>query len=104
MMMAHYFFFMAEVNLCIFFCTAGVFAKLTKKECDWGNYDKHPFASNFAAFVYPICKWICIKYDHHYIPAIWIQSLVSMISPITYFYTLLNLGEYEWINMFTLLD
>ena len=97
MMMAHYFFFIAEVNRCIFFCTAGIFAKLTKKECDWGNYDKHTFASNFAAFVYPILAWVCIKYDHHYIPAIWFQSLVTIISPITYFYTLVNLGEYDWI-------
>ena len=85
---------MSLVNQLTFFCIACIFAKLTKIESDWGGeHEQHPPLVKFRQFIFPIISWLHIKSNHHYTLNISIQSIVTMISPITYFYTIAKPGK-----------
>ena len=92
-MIAHYLFFLSLVNQFTFFCIACIFAKLTKIESDWGEHEQHPPLVKFRHFMFPIMCWLFMKSNHHYTLNISIQSIVTMISPITYFYTIAKPGK-----------
>ena len=93
-MIAHYLFLLSLVNQSIFFCVACIFAKLTKIESDWGEHEQHPPLVKFRHFMFPIICWLWLKSKHDYTFNIWIQSILTMISPITYFYTLAKPGKF----------
>ena len=95
-MIAHYLFFLSLVNQFAFFCIACIFATLTKIKSDWGAHEQHSPLVKFRHFIFPILNWSCIKSNHHYISNIWIQSIVTMISPITYFYTIAKPGNVHY--------
>lgn len=92
-MIAHYLFLLSLVNQSIFFCVACIFAKLTKIESDWGEHEQHPPLVKFRHFMFPIICWLWLKSKHDYTFNIWIQSILTMISPITYFYNILKPGN-----------
>ena len=97
LMFARYLFFVILVNQCTFFVLSGIFSKLTKYEEDWGNYDRPHFYNNFTTFTYPILCWLWTIYDPQYILNISIQQClqtsVTIISPMTYFYSIFKPGE-----------
>ena len=87
-MMAHYFHFLSLVNQCIFYCIACLFAKLTKIESGMVlvDYKQPNLIGNFGTFILPVLVWLCTKYNFHYSLNIFIQSILTMLSTIAYFY------------------
>ena len=97
-MIAHYLFFLSWVNQFTFFCIACIFAKLTKIESDWGDHEQHPPLVKFRHFIFPMISWIWLKSNHyHYLSItlnVLIQSILTLISPITYFCTIAMPGKF----------
>ena len=92
-MIAHYLYFMSLVNQLTFFFIASIFAKLTKIESDWGEHEQQSLLVKFRQFIFPIISWMHIKSNHQYTLNLWIQSIVLIISPITYFYNIAKPGN-----------
>ena len=91
-MIAHYLFFLSRVNQCAFFGIACIFAKLTKKEYDWERHNKPSSFRNLATFLFPIINWVCTKYKYHFVFTILVQSILTMLSPLIYFYSFIDEG------------
>ena len=90
--MAHYFMFLQLVNQCLFFLIACIFSKLFKIESE-GRYFKNPNFSQFDTILVPVLAWIVIKYKHHFKFSILFESVVTIFSPLTYFYNLIKPGR-----------
>ena len=87
-MTAHYFFFLSLVNQALFYCIACLYAKLTKVESGEAltTYKTPNIPGSFGTFILPVLVWLCTKYKFHFSLNIFIQSILTMLSTITYFY------------------
>ena len=85
-MMAHYLFYLSSVNQWVFFCIACLFAKLTKEESEWENIEKPTMFRQLAAFQFPLICWLFVKFKYNIVVAIVTQTILTMMSTITYFY------------------
>ena len=103
MMMVQYFLFLSLVNQFIFFCIACTFAKLTKVESDWENHEQHTLLVKFRHFIFPIIIWAGLKYDQYYTLNAGMHSAITMMSPITYFWTLAKPGN-DWCLLVALFN
>ena len=89
-MMAHYLYFLSLVNQYIFYYTACIFAKLSKRIPSSGHLKSINFTNMFAFFQYPLLIWFCARYNCHFKITISITSIWTTLSPLTYFYSLVR--------------
>ena len=98
-MTAHYCFFLSVVNQCIFFCVACAFATVTRDASQRKPFKNPSFFRQLATLPFPIITWLCTRYKDsrnlgtRFPITILIQSILTLLSPITYFYNLKSRGK-----------
>ena len=103
-MMAHYFFFLSIVNHCVFFGIAWIYAKVIKSEYVPRQYKKISYFDKATSIIFPILSWLAIRYKYHFKHLIATESIVTVISPITYLYDMVNPGTYTTGYIFALIS
>ena len=103
-MMAHYFFFLSIVNHCAFFGIAWIYAKVIKSEYVPCQYKKISYFDKPTSIIFPILSWLAIRYKYHFKHLIATESIVTVISPITYLYDMVNPGTYTTGYIFALIS
>ena len=100
-MMGHYFAFLDTLNRCIFLCISVAFSKWIEMRLNVKykskSEDKVPLprviTASFVHLHLPMVPWVCAKYQHHFAINLLIHTILSIIDPLTYFYSLLRKGN-----------
>ena len=100
-MMGHYFMFLDTLNRCIFLCISVAFSKCIEVRLNvkykTKSEDAVPLRRVITACIVhlhlPMVPWVCAKYRYHFAVNLLIHTILSIIDPLTYFYSLMRKGN-----------
>ena len=98
-MLGHYFFFLRLVAHFLFFFIAAIFSNLNRiclKNVDnKGNMYSSINKTDIISILYPILKWIGLKYQVYFPLELLVTTSANLIGTTTYFYSHVKPGKQE---------